>query len=136
MVASPGKKIACRPSAEEGDFGASCYCYALQNYLASEHDYPSNRGHLDSSGLVWIKKGCPRWTGFFVGDSSSRMSKVQWLVIVFVSSRHALSMAIALVCRCQVSAFYGDRRAKCGLEGCESVDAEIVTVYQNCEAEI
>ena len=96
MVASPGKKIACRPSAEEGDFGASCYCYALQNYLASEHDYPSNRGHLDSFGLVWTKKGCPRWTGFFVDDSSSRMPKVQRLVIVFASSRHALNMVIVL----------------------------------------
>lgn len=96
MVASPGKKIACRPSAEEGDFGASRYYYALQNYLASEYDYPSNRGHLDSSGLGWIEKGCPRWTGFFADGSSSRMSKVQRLVIVFASSRHALNMAIVL----------------------------------------
>lgn len=136
MVASSGKKIACRPSAEEGDFGASCYCYALQNYLASEHDYPSNRGHLDSSGLVWIKKGYPRWTGFFVDDSSSQMPKVRWLVIVFVSLRHAPNKATVLFCRCQVSAFCGGWPAKCGLEDCESVEAEIVIVYQNCEAEI
>jgi hypothetical protein len=96
MVASPGKKIVCRPSAEEGDFGASCCYYGLQNYLASEYGYPSNRGHLDNFGLVWIKKGCPRWTGFFADDSSFRMPKVQWLAIVFASSRHALNMAIIL----------------------------------------
>src|SRR4051794_40523560 len=96
MVASPGKKIVCRPSAEEGDFGASCCYCALQNYLASEYDYPSNRDHLDSSGLGWIKEGCRRWTGFFVDDSSSRMSRAQRLVIAFASLRHALNMAIVL----------------------------------------
>jgi hypothetical protein len=141
MVASPGRKTACQPEAEEAGFGASYCCYALQNYLAPDHDCPSCHGHLDSSGLVWIRKDCPLWTGFFVDDSSfCWMTQVRRLLTVVVSSAHVLSMAIALFARCQVSAFYRVVVANCGLEDCEIVDAEIaiviVIVYQSCEVAI
>ena len=129
MVASPGRKTACQPEAAEADFGASYCCYALQNYLAPDHDCPSCHGHLDSSGLVWIRKDCPLWTGFFVDDSSfCWMTQVRRPLTVVASSTNVLSMAIVLFARGQVSAFCRAVVPNCGLEDCEIVDAEIVIV--------
>ena len=60
------------------------------------------------------------------------MNEVRQPVIALVSSIPALNMAIILFARCQVSAFYRDGEAECGLE---SVGVEIVIACQICEIE-